>query len=245
MVFKPLSLYVSFVATRDYLQKGTALGWTRKVLWAVEGGRICFSWKCQLEVVAKELGLGNETELGTWWCVTKRTVSFKSHIFTLDKDDAVSKKHFLKRSGNKGKDIGKETFHTSTDCRMVTLELRRLALSERELISVRDRDRQYLSGGTALCGQVMLALRKGDTVFQRYRFHEHLITATRAKPQKPHLWNSPHSCPRFVTPISEIMSMSLFSRIVSRKLGLTVTCLGRFFKIYLKHYLKIASQLSD
>lgn len=104
-------------------------------------------------------------------CDKKNSVLQESHIFTLDKDvDVLFPKSHFKGVETKGKTLGKKIFHTSIDCRMVTLELQRLALSERELISVRDRDRQYLSGGTALCGQVMLAVRKGDTVFQRHPF---------------------------------------------------------------------------
>lgn len=140
----------------------------------------------------------------------------------------------------KGKTMGEKTCHTSTDCRMVPLELQRLGLSERELISVRDRQRQDLSGGTSLCGQVMLALGKGDNKSSRDMAFLSWASSYSYRSQAPetHPWNCLHSCPRFVAINCKIMSMSLFSRTVTRKLGLTVYVWVDFLKLILEHYLK-------
>ena len=133
------------------------------------GGRIWFSWESQTEVMAKELGLENETELGTRWCVTKRTVSFRRIISLPWRKIQMScfQKVTSKGVKRKGKTVEKKTCHASTDCRMVTLELQGLGLSKRELTSVSERERQDLSGSTALCDQVILAPRKGDNKSSR------------------------------------------------------------------------------
>ena len=110
------------------------------------GGRIWFSWESQTEVVS-----------------FRRVTSLPWRKIQMSCFQKVTSKG-VKR---KGKTVEKKTCHASTDCRMVTLELQGLGLSERELTSVSERERQDLSGSTALCDQVILAPRKGDNKSSR------------------------------------------------------------------------------
>ena len=77
---------ISYHSHGELIQKGSALRWTQKVLLAVEEGELGSPGSVKKglrKMVRKELGLENERELGTWRCVTKRTVSGNKRSFHL------------------------------------------------------------------------------------------------------------------------------------------------------------------
>ena len=178
---------ISYCSHKELIQKGTALGGTWKVLWAVEEGEFGFPGRVKQR-----------------WCPSGESPLCPGERYRCP----VSRKSLQKEWKERERPWKRKLAMQAQTAEWSPWNCKGWAsVRESWQVSVRERGRisveaqLYVTRSYKHRGKVTISLPEMGLFF-----HVHLVTG--AKPQRPHPWNCLHSCPRFIAINCKIMSMS-------------------------------------